>query len=83
MLQRRELDKVSVISAWLDLMQIYISEFKTGQPRVISSDRIFLWARLYPAEAEANDRVGKPANWQWVSSFSVVVCWTRSHRYAS
>jgi hypothetical protein len=81
MLQRQDPYKASVITAWLDLMQIYINEFKTGKSEVITDDRIFLWARLYPAEAEANDRVGRPANWQLASSVSVSICGTHSHIY--
>ncbi|KAF7301311.1 hypothetical protein MIND_00696200 [Mycena indigotica] len=50
---------------WLDLQTYYITAFKTGQYPPITRDRVFLWARLYPANANAQDRVGRPDNWQW------------------
>ncbi|KAJ7694797.1 glycoside hydrolase family 71 protein [Mycena rosella] len=51
---------------WLDLLVYYIVAFKTGQYPAISRDRIFLWGRLYPAQATvSSDRVGRPLNWQW------------------
>jgi len=58
-----------VITGWLDLMKYYIDAFKTGVYGAVDLDRIFLWARLYPANADAPDSIGKPANWQWVSPF--------------
>ncbi|KAJ6582853.1 glycoside hydrolase family 71 protein [Mycena sp. CBHHK59/15] len=51
---------------WLDLLAYYIVAFKTGQYPAISRDRVFLWARLFPAQANAPlDKIGKPLNWQW------------------
>ncbi|KAJ7078488.1 glycoside hydrolase family 71 protein [Mycena epipterygia] len=59
---------------WLDLLVYYIAAFKTGQYPAISRDRIFLWARLYPAQANAaSDSVGKPNNWQWTQDYVWVV----------
>ncbi|KAF7295292.1 hypothetical protein MIND_01068500 [Mycena indigotica] len=46
---------------WLDLFAFYINAFKTGT-YTISQDRIFLWARLFPAMAETPDPVGPPHN---------------------
>ncbi|KAL0959133.1 hypothetical protein HGRIS_014424 [Hohenbuehelia grisea] len=54
-------------TAWLDIMQYYITAFKTGAFPAVSADRIFLWARLYPAGADAPDSIGRPFNWQFVS----------------
>ncbi|KAJ7471197.1 glycoside hydrolase family 71 protein [Mycena galericulata] len=55
---------------WLDLIAYYIPAFKTGQYPTISRDRIFLWGRLYPADANApSDRVGRPNNWQWTQDY--------------
>ena len=51
---------------WLDLMKYYIAAYKTGSYPTITKDRVFLWARLYPANATAPDSVGKPDNWSWV-----------------
>ncbi|KAI0827200.1 glycosyl hydrolase family 71-domain-containing protein [Trametes gibbosa] len=55
---------------WLDLMQYYISAYKTGAYPTITKDRVFLWGRLYPANASAPaDTVGKPANYQWTQDY--------------
>lgn len=51
---------------WLDLIAYYIVAFKTGKYPVIERDRVIMWARLYPAQAGAPDRVGRPGNWQFV-----------------
>ncbi|KAH7908706.1 glycoside hydrolase family 71 protein [Hygrophoropsis aurantiaca] len=46
---------------WLDLIHYYIQVFKTGIYPPPSEDRLFLWARLYPASATArSDAVGIP-----------------------
>ncbi|EKM53184.1 glycoside hydrolase family 71 protein [Phanerochaete carnosa HHB-10118-sp] len=48
-------------TGWLDLIAYYITAFKTGSYPPITRDRTFLWARLFPAAANAtNDAVGKP-----------------------
>ena len=60
----------SILLGWLDLMKYYITAYKTGIYPAVTKDRVFTWARLYPAAADAPDSVGKPANWQWVSLFS-------------
>ncbi|KAJ7074215.1 glycoside hydrolase family 71 protein [Mycena amicta] len=56
---------------WLDLFAFYITAFKTGFYS-ISQDRIFLWARLSPAQATVDpqdDPVGPPANREWTQDF--------------
>jgi glucan endo-1,3-alpha-glucosidase len=54
---------------WLDLMHYYITYFKTGSAPRISTDRIFLWSRLYPEAAKANDPVGPPQNANYTQDF--------------
>lgn len=55
------------LKGWLDLQQYYISAFKSGVYPSVLRDRIFLWGRLYPANADApRDRIGKPSGWQHV-----------------
>ncbi|KAH8096821.1 glycoside hydrolase family 71 protein [Cristinia sonorae] len=54
---------------WLDLMQYYISAFKTGSYPTVTKDKIFLWGRLYPAAATSKDPVAKPTNWQWTQDY--------------
>ena len=57
------------LKGWLDLQQYYTSAFKSGVYPSVLRDRIFLWARLYPANADVpHDRVGKPSGWQHVCS---------------
>lgn len=60
------------IPGWLDLMQYYITAYKTGTYPAITRDRIFLWSRLYPMNATSPDPVPKPTNWQWVSLAKVI-----------
>ncbi|KAF8191300.1 glycoside hydrolase family 71 protein [Pholiota molesta] len=50
---------------WLDLAQYYIAAYKTGNYPPIHKDRVFLWGRLYPKNANSGDPVGKPANYEW------------------
>ncbi|KAJ7291761.1 glycoside hydrolase family 71 protein [Mycena rebaudengoi] len=45
---------------WLDIMQYYIAYYKTGSAPPIPTDRIFLWAKLYPTGAAASDPIGPP-----------------------
>ncbi|KAI0646055.1 glycoside hydrolase family 71 protein [Trametes meyenii] len=55
--------------AWLDLMQYYITAYKTGLYPDIRKDRVFLWSRLHPANATAPDDVGMPDNAQWTQDY--------------
>jgi glucan endo-1,3-alpha-glucosidase len=52
---------------WLELLPYYITAYKTGSYPDVARDRIILWARLYPAAANAPDDVGRPAGWENVS----------------
>lgn len=54
---------------WLDLLKYYVSAYKTGAYPVVTKDRVFLWARLYPVDATAPDPVGKPSNYQWTQDY--------------
>ncbi|KAJ3508394.1 hypothetical protein NLJ89_g5780 [Agrocybe chaxingu] len=54
---------------FLDLMHYYIIGYKTGRFPEIQNDRIFLWGRLYPAQADAPDSIGKPINFQWTKDY--------------
>ncbi|KAJ6617520.1 glycoside hydrolase [Mycena sp. CBHHK59/15] len=59
---------------WLDLLVYYIVALKTGQYPTVDRDRIFLWAaRLYPANVDAHDSVGRPTNWQFTKDFAWAV----------
>ncbi|KAI0711667.1 glycoside hydrolase family 71 protein [Earliella scabrosa] len=54
---------------WLDLIKYYVAAYKTGTYPSITKDRVYLWARLYPANATAPDPVGRPANYQWTQDY--------------
>lgn len=54
-------------SGWLDLNQYYIEAYKTGSYPSISRDRVFLWARLFPAAASTADSVSRPEKADFVS----------------
>jgi len=60
-----------LFTGWLDLMHYYIIGFKTGEYPIITRDRIFLWGRLSPAQAITPDPIGKPANYDIVSTFTI------------
>ncbi|KAF9479532.1 glycoside hydrolase family 71 protein [Pholiota conissans] len=50
---------------WLDLAQYYITAFKTGNYPSIKKDRVFLWGRLYPKNANTGDPIGRPDHSEW------------------
>ena len=59
----------TALPAWLELENYYISAFKYGAYPSVTEDKIFLWARLYPAEAVVpQDAVGKPDRSQFACS---------------
>jgi len=60
------------LKGWLDLQQYYISALKNGVYPSILRDRVFLWARLHPANTDApKDVIGRPSGWQYVGSPSL------------
>ena len=67
------------LKGWLDLQQYYISAIKNGVYPGILRDKIFLWARLHPANVDApRDGIGRPSGWQYVSSSTTVLSFSRS-----
>ncbi|KAF4604919.1 hypothetical protein EYR40_003702 [Pleurotus pulmonarius] len=54
---------------WLDLNQYYIEAYKTGSYPSISRDRVFLWARLFPAAASTADSVSRPDRADFTQDF--------------
>ncbi|KAJ3510263.1 hypothetical protein NLJ89_g4780 [Agrocybe chaxingu] len=60
-------------TAWYDMIEYYITAFKTGSYPAItvgllffSKDAIYFWARPHPAGAAASgDGIGKPTGWDW------------------
>lgn len=46
----------------------YAQAFKTGTYPPLQEDKIFLWARPHPREANAPDRVPRPNNAELVCS---------------
>ncbi|KII86874.1 glycoside hydrolase family 71 protein [Plicaturopsis crispa FD-325 SS-3] len=51
-------------TGWLALTSYYAAAFKSGSYPQITEDRIIMWARPHPANANAPDPVGLPANAQ-------------------
>lgn len=62
-------------SAWLDMTQFYSTYFKTGQQPEITDDKVYVWSRGQPKDANAPDPVGKPTNADMVldSFFALVL----------
>ncbi|KAG9222501.1 hypothetical protein CCMSSC00406_0002836 [Pleurotus cornucopiae] len=54
---------------WLDLNQYYIEAYKIGSYPSISRDRVFLWARLFPAAASTADSVSRPEKADFTQDF--------------
>ncbi|TFK58573.1 glycoside hydrolase [Pluteus cervinus] len=51
-------------TGWLELTQYYATGFKTGQLPQIEKDKLFMWSRTHPANAQAPDPVGQPSNFE-------------------
>ncbi|KAI0044393.1 glycoside hydrolase family 71 protein [Auriscalpium vulgare] len=51
-------------TGWLDMTKYYAEAFKTGSFPAITEDKIYMWARTHPRDADAPDPVGKPSNFQ-------------------
>jgi glucan endo-1,3-alpha-glucosidase len=49
-------------TGWLDMTSYYATAFKTGAYPAITQDKLYMWARTHPAQANAPDPVGKPSN---------------------
>lgn len=62
----------------------YATAFKTGSYPAITQDKIYMWARTHPKEANSPDSVPKPTNYEMVrlsffdvdaASASVILIW--------
>jgi glucan endo-1,3-alpha-glucosidase len=54
-------------SGWLVLTAYYAQAFKTGVYPTIERDRVVMWARPHPRDAQASeDTVKKPTNFELV-----------------
>ncbi|TCD66615.1 hypothetical protein EIP91_001125 [Steccherinum ochraceum] len=47
---------------WLDMTNYYATAYKTGNYPDITEDKLYMWARPHPKDANAPDGVGKPDN---------------------
>lgn len=69
-----------LLVGWLDMTSYYATAFKTGAYPAITKDKIYMWSRTHPRDANAPDPVGKPANFELVCSCSVFIyIYERSH----
>ncbi len=50
------------VLGWLDMTKHYATAFKTGSYPDVTEDKLYLWARPHPKDADAPDGVGKPTN---------------------
>ncbi|EPQ54502.1 glycoside hydrolase [Gloeophyllum trabeum ATCC 11539] len=51
-------------TGWLDMTSYFATAYKTGSYPAITKDKIYLWSRTHPRDADANDPVGKPSNFE-------------------
>ncbi|KAF5382553.1 hypothetical protein D9615_002844 [Tricholomella constricta] len=56
-------------TGWLELTRHYATAFKTGSFPNIETDKLFMWSRTHPTQANAPDPVGQPTNFELASSF--------------
>lgn len=52
----------------------YATAYKTGTYPQITEDKLYLWARPHPKDANAPDPVGKPTNYELVSASYFCLC---------
>lgn len=58
-------------TAWLDMVKVYATAFKTGTFPTLAKDQVFMWSRPHPASALIlSDALGKPLGWNWVRPHS-------------
>ena len=50
----------------------YATAYKTGNYPEITEDKLYMWARPHPKDANAPDGVGKPDNFDIVSSSTLL-----------
>ena len=55
-------------TAWLDMTNYFATAYKTGSYPTVTTDKVYLWARPHPKDASSSDPVGKPANFDIVST---------------
>ena len=71
-------------TAFLDMTSYYATAFKTGQYPQINEDKLYLWGRPHPKDANAPDPVGKPTNYELVRRkifcLDPLICGARSKR---
>ncbi|EMD39964.1 glycoside hydrolase family 71 protein [Gelatoporia subvermispora B] len=51
-------------TGWLDMTNYYATAFKTGSYPNITQDKLYMWARPHPTNANSPDPVPKPTNFQ-------------------
>ncbi|KAI0761962.1 glycoside hydrolase [Trametes elegans] len=49
---------------FLDLTNYFATQFKTGQAPQLTKDQLVMWARPHPKDAQANDPIGAPKDFQ-------------------
>ncbi|THH27989.1 hypothetical protein EUX98_g6196 [Antrodiella citrinella] len=49
---------------WLDMTNYYATAYKTGNYPEITEDKLYMWARPHPKDANSADGVGKPTNFE-------------------
>lgn len=53
-------------AAWLNMTSYYATAYKTGSYPSVTSDKIYVWARTHPKNANSPDPVPKPTNYEMV-----------------
>ncbi|KAG8895863.1 hypothetical protein FRB99_000309, partial [Tulasnella sp. 403] len=61
---------------FLQMTGYYATAFKTGQWPSITADKIFIWGRPHPRDANAPDGLGKPDKYTWTDDKLWVVLYS-------
>ncbi|KAG8823458.1 hypothetical protein FRC19_003782 [Serendipita sp. 401] len=54
---------------FLDMTAYYAQAFKTGTYPVIRDEKVYIWSRPHPRDADAPDPVGRPNFWDWTEDY--------------
>lgn len=55
---------------FLDMTSYYATAFKTGSYPTITEDKVYLWSRSHPRDAQApRDPIGRPNNADWTEDY--------------
>ncbi len=64
---------------FLDMTSYYATAYKTGAYPTVTEDKVYIWSRPHPRDAQAQDYVGRPNNADWVRLLAWRDCEVLTH----